>query len=91
MWTLVQHSRWVRDEDRDFEKSLEIRRVTRKSDIEVVRKAGGVLFEEYKDAMQAEEEWPFLQGENAYGVMGTFSDKKIDGHGVYIPVRIAVG
>jgi hypothetical protein len=88
-WTVVQHSGFGYAEDPTFEHGLEERQVSTRREQDRVERAGGVLFDGYCEAedfaMSA-----MYPGEGA-GLMpraaGTFSENKVDGLRVYVPVR----
>lgn len=85
-YTLVQHSGFGYAEKPGFEKGLEIRTLNRLSERNLVQRVGGVIYENYHDARDAEEELMYPEG---YGgiypsFQGAFSDKMIDG------LRIAI-
>lgn len=93
-WTLVQHSGFGYNGDSTFERGLEVRQIRNPVDIKLVENSGGVLFESYSEADSVAEDWMYPDDGNSSLVpaaMGEFSDQKIDGLRIYIPVRMIVG
>jgi hypothetical protein len=84
MWTLVRHSGFMKP---GFERAVEEAAVTRKGDVEKIRKAGGLLFEDYTEASTREysENYP-PEVEGFYPhVRGRFTNLKIGGRALYVP------
>jgi hypothetical protein len=87
MWTLVQHSAYGYKQDLMFNKAVEDRHLSLDSEVAKVKSAGGVLFDNYNDAVDAAEAAnypPEVSGMIAR-VRGKFSRKQIDGLCIYIP------
>jgi len=89
LYTLVQHSGFGYAGKPGFKQAVEMRMLTRKGQIEKVRKAGGMLFDSYAAASDAAdtENYP----EEVQGLYprarGTFARFVVDGLHVYIPSR----
>lgn len=84
-WTVVQHSGAGYGGNQGFAQALEVRSLATKKEQEVVLKAGGKLFDSWKEANDYEEKIN-LGGEGIYPqAPGTFAEVLIDGLKVYIP------
>lgn len=85
-WTLVQHSGFGFGYKLQFRLAVE-ERIVEGPDIERVRKAGGVLFETYEEAMGAEELENYPPGVEGLipRVRGTFHRNKVKGLAIYLP------
>ena len=85
-WTAVQHSGMGYKGDTAWAKALEARQLNTLTEQQVVLKAGGKLFDSWKEAEDYCEEQNYGTGESIYcNVPGTFSDQMIDGLKIYIP------
>ena len=91
-WTLVQHSGYGYGEKEGFRRGVEIRSLSTVGEVRIVQKAGGVVFDSYDDAMEAEESENYPPGTVGMypNAQGQFSDKIIDDLRIYIPKRNAV-
>lgn len=85
MYTLVQHSAWVANQDPTFEKALESRKITA-AQAEKVVKAGGEVFADYMEAedFADREQYPASNTGLIPRVEGTFSRTVVDGAPVYV-------
>lgn len=93
-WTLVQHSGFGYGGNPQFSKAVESRPVRTAGEERLVTQAGGILLGSYTEA----EELAFsvnYPDEDYAGLIpdarGAFSDRKVDGLRVYIPVRQVTG
>lgn len=90
-YTLVQHSGYGYGQKPGFEKGLEVRSLTSQKEINLVKKVGGMLFDTYAEASEAEMRMQYPPGHlpnNFYpGFLGSFSDKEIDGLKIAITLR----
>jgi hypothetical protein len=94
-FTLVQHSGFGYGGKEGFAHGVEERTIDNKRDEEKVIKAGGLIFEDYMEAVEFEEKVNGISDPASTSLYpqakGTFSDKEIDGLKIYIPVREAIG
>lgn len=87
-WTVVQHSGYGYGFKPEFEHGLESRVLESKEEVELVRKEGGCLFDNYGEAEEfaLNESYPetgeFYLIPNA---PGSFSNKEIDELAIYLP------
>lgn len=84
-YTLVQHSLFTFGGHSEFRHTVETKSVTPEQAPQVL-KAGGTLFESFKEALRVSEteNYPSNAG-TAPRCQGTFSGMKIDGLRVYVP------
>jgi|tagenome__1003787_1003787.scaffolds.fasta_scaffold20677639_2 hypothetical protein len=91
-WTLVQHSAYGYAEKPGWEKAVETRQITTDAELKRVKSAGGFVFASYNEADDQEykSNYPKGAGETLTypEVLGTFSDKELDGLRIYIPASI---
>jgi len=87
VWTLVQHS-GVKS-DPKFRFGVEEAAVTRAGDVDKIRKAGGLLFDNYADAASAAFNENYRPGGKGLypRVRGSFSTLRIGHRDLYIPVK----
>lgn len=87
-YTLVQHSGFGYAHKEAFRLAVESREVSGK-DIERVKKVGGVLFDTYGEAMDAEDRENYPPGVEGIcpKVRGTFHHSVVDGLAIYLPDR----
>lgn len=94
-WTIVQHSGAGYGGKEGFAHAVEERTIDNKRDENMVLKAGGLIFEDYMEAVEFEEKANGITDPDHVGIYpkakGTFSDKEIDGLKIYIPVREVIG
>ncbi len=92
-YTVVRHSGYGYAGKEGFAQGLEVRSIDKKSEINLVEKVGGLLFDTWKDADDFTDQACFPEGyEGMYPIaQGTFSSRCIDELQIYIPVRKAVG
>ena len=100
-YTVVQHSGFGYGSDPQFQHGLESRSVLTKAERERVTKAGGLLFDTYTEAEDFAADAMYGTFKDDPGntrtfdltprAKGTFSDKKVDGLRIYIPVREVTG
>lgn len=85
-YTLVQHSAAVRAGDETFSLSVELRSIFGKQILDVA-KAGGLIFNSYAEAAEAEEEENYPPGVEGMvpRVVGSFSEVMVDRMPVYVP------
>lgn len=91
-WTLVQHSGYGYAEKPGFMQALEIRSLANRAERNLVERVGGVVFEDYGSARDAEEalNYPheFKTPADIYPRFeGTFSPKMIDGLRIALPLN----
>jgi hypothetical protein len=86
-YTLVQHSAGVAGHSM-FQQAVELRSITEKQ-AKAVLKAGGVVFETYNEALDAEEanNYPPDLAGLVPKAPGTFSEFKVYGSPVYLPAK----
>lgn len=91
-YTLVQHSGYGYGHKPAFKQGLEVRSVTLKSDLNKIVKVGGIVFDTWQEASDAEERLSYPEGyEGMLPIFrGTFSDHEIDGLRIAIPLRVVV-
>lgn len=91
--TIVQHSGFGYAGKPGFEFGLETRILHTKAELAIVRKADGLVFNNYNEAEDFCEEamYPSDNPGLVPTAKGTFSDKEIDGLRIYVPVRKVVG
>ena len=87
-FTLVQHSAALRG-DPCFTAAVELAHLHNQTEVDRVKKAGGVVYNSYKDATDAEyyENYPPEVGGLIARVRGTFSKYKLDGSKIYVPAK----
>jgi hypothetical protein len=94
-WTIVQHSAAGYGGNLAFALGVEERGIESQADENMILKAGGVVFDDYLDAVKFEEKVNGItdpEHDSLYpNAKGTFSDKLYDGLKIYIPVREIVG
>ena len=85
-YTLVQHSGFVVGGKLSFENAVELRSLY-SFEARQVEEAGGLLFETYSEASEAElrENYPPEVPGLIPRVSGGFSNKKVQGQAIYIP------
>jgi hypothetical protein len=88
-YTLVQHSAGVLG-DPMFLNAVELRSITEKQAAAVL-KAGGVVYETYDEARDAEEAYNYPPDVTVLipKAQGTFSEFKVYGSPVYLPAMLA--
>jgi hypothetical protein len=87
-YTLVQHSAWTVKRDPCFESAVELASLEYQRQIDAVNRAGGLLFDSYKEASDAEyrENYPDADEQGLIpGVRGTFATYALQGRRVYVP------
>jgi hypothetical protein len=88
-WTLVQHSAYGYAGDTTFKRGVEMQGIDTKAALLRVQKAGGMVFDSYDAASEAEynENYP----DNVKGIVpkasGSFSSHKVNGLAIYIPAK----
>jgi hypothetical protein len=91
-WTLVQHSAFGYQKKPGWDKGVEMCQIMFERELLDVTNEGGMIFESYEDADDAEmkENYPEGTGKSIMYpcVNGTFSDKMIDGLRIYIPAKV---
>jgi len=87
LWTLVQHSGYGNAGNVTFCRAVELRRLYTPREVNLVRRAGGVLLASYDDAAFAEmaANYPGEVKGLVPRVRGGFSTTKIDGLRIYVP------
>ena len=87
LWTVVQHSGCGYGDKPGFRKGLEERCVTKKSEKNMIIKAGGIYFKTYKEASKycMKEQYPPEAGMYPRAP-GKFSHKTLDDLRIYIPL-----
>jgi hypothetical protein len=87
-WTLVQHSGVETGHD-EFAHGTEVRRIINRTEYNLVKKVGGLLFESYGAAIVASDEENYPHGHAGWlpRVPGLFSADTIDGSRIYLPGR----
>jgi hypothetical protein len=102
-WTIVQHSGYGYAGKPGFEHAVETRMLATVAEQRRAKKAGGLLFDSWKEAEDFAEganhppdhEEIALKGELLSGLhpaaKGTFSKLLVDGLAIYIPVREVTG
>lgn len=88
-WTLVQHSGYGYAGKPGFKQGLEPRSVTRKVQADLVRREGGLLFDNYMEANEMAHNLQYPEGYDGMYPMfrGTFSTHVIDDLKIAIPLR----
>jgi hypothetical protein len=83
-YTLVKHS--AASTHPSFKRAVELRSITAKQ-AEAVVKAGGLIFNSYAEAQDAEMEKNYPPSVKGLipSVAGSFSSIKVDGYPVYVP------
>lgn len=98
-WTVVQHSAKGYANDSTFKHGLETRSLRRKDGVDKVRRAGGVIFDTYKEAVDYafEEMYRNVNWVHEHftdGLVpkapGAFSSHTVDGLKIYVPVENAL-
>lgn len=88
-WTVVQHSGFGYAQKPGFEKAVEVRNLTTVGEMRKVEKAGGVVFDNYREADDFCDSENFPEGVPGVplypSVRGTFSFTEIDGLRIYVP------
>lgn len=85
-WTLVQHSGFGYGGKSEFAKAVEVRNICSRSMENRVRKAGGMIFESYLAASDAEDKINGVTGDRPFlQAAGRFSDERLDNLPIYIP------
>jgi len=86
VFTLVQHSGWTSAGKWDFKNAVELRTLSGTS-AESIREAGGLIFDTYSEASDAEfnENYPPVLKGMIPRVNGSFSNKEVQGQKIYIP------
>lgn len=87
-WTVVQHTGFVRGGDSSFQRSIESRALTNRTEERKVEAAGGVLFDGYTEAED------FCEAENYQAdngglvplAPGTFSMVRLEDCPIYVPL-----
>jgi len=92
-WTLVQHSGYGYAGKPGFMQALEVRSLSSRAERNRVERVGGVVFEDYGEARDAEETLnyphPFKTPADIYPrFQGTFSEKMVDGLRIAIPAHL---
>jgi hypothetical protein len=89
-WTVVQHSGYGYAEKEGFKQATEVRKITNKTELKLVEKVGGLVFDNYLMADEYTERanYPAANGGLHPRASGTFSDKTIDGLRIYLPVVV---
>ncbi|WP_188187537.1 hypothetical protein [Nonomuraea sp. SYSU D8015] len=89
MWTLVQHSAYGWDRKEGFRHMVETRSVLDRVQQREIERLGGLLFESYTDADEAEYRENYPEGADllAGKVRGTFAEYNLDGLKLYIPAK----
>lgn len=92
MYTLVQHSGFGYAAKPAFRQAVEMRMLTRKDELGRVAKAGGLVFNSYGAASDAEEKENYPADVTGLYpcAKGRFSRLKIDGLAIYIPAKQTV-
>jgi hypothetical protein len=94
-WTLVQHSAYGYGEKPGWEKAVETRQITTPAELKRVQDAGGMIFDSYGEAddQEMKSNYPEGTGDKIMypSVLGTFSDKQLDGLKIYVPARQVIG
>ena len=99
-WTLVQHSGFGYEEKPGWDKAVETRQITTAEELKRVESVGGLIFDSYGEADKQMYASNYPQGVEIEGkdfrltypeVLGTFSDKELDGLRIYIPMRAVIG
>lgn len=88
-WTLVQHSGYGFGGDTQFIRAVEIASIETKKEIDTIEKLGGLIFDSYIDADEAEyaENYPDPNDQSIIpNCRGTFARAKISGLKIYIPL-----
>ena len=90
MYTLVQHSGFVVSGKIDFKYAVELRCMGSKEEVKKVQEAGGLLFGTYSGASQREfkENYPPDVHGMIPRVSGSFSQSKVQGQKIYIPINL---
>lgn len=90
-YTVVQHSGFGYADKPGFEHGLEPRRITAR-EARAVERAGGLVFEGYREADDFCEAAMYPEGAGLLpAARGTFAELRVDELRVYIPVREVVG
>ncbi len=61
-YTLVRHSAWCRKEDEQFQQAVEEYHITTKKELMLVAEYGGLIFNIYREASQAEDKINYPEG-----------------------------
>lgn len=92
LWTVVQHSGYGYAGKEGFARAVETRSVRTLTEKRLVESAGGLLFGTYVEASNFADNANYPEDAGLYPrVRGSFSEKKVDGLRVYIPVREVTG
>lgn len=91
-YTIVQHSAWGYRGDPGFKQGLETREITSRSEKNIVERVGGMVFEDYSKAEDTALELSYPPANTGLypTFQGSFSNKKIDGLAIAIPLRQVV-
>lgn len=91
-YTLVQHSGYGYADKPGFKRGVESRGIDTAKERDLVKRVGGILVDTHSEVDALEEQVNFPPGTGIYpNAQGTFSDKKVDGLRIYIPVTAVVG
>lgn len=92
-YTVVQHSGFGYNDDPQFEKGLEPRKIPNKKSHDAIVKAGGLVLPGYGEADDFCDTAAYPKGTEGLipNAQGTFADLQVDGLKVYVPVRQVVG
>jgi hypothetical protein len=88
-YTVVRHSGYGYGHSTDFMRGLETRGVATAAEAEQIRRAGGIIFATYAEAVRYEETAPYPPGHEGLipRAPGTFSTVMVDGLAVYLPPK----
>ena len=86
-WTVVQHSGFAYAGNQEFITGLEEASLNTDAEVNRVKQAGGIVFDNYSMAMDyaEKESYPEEYGGLLPLAPGTFSRSQIDGRRIYIP------
>lgn len=88
-YTLVRHSAWTVKRDPCFEHAVELASLDYQRQIDAVKRAGGVLFDSYQAAADAEYRANYPEDAGDMGIIphvrGTFARAALSGRRVYVP------
>jgi hypothetical protein len=87
-WTIVQHSGFGYAGKETFRHATETRKLSNKTELKAVQKAGGLVFDSYAEAEDFSDRANYPIGYQGIvpNARGTFSVREIDGLAVYIPL-----
>lgn len=91
-WTLVQHSGYGYAEKPGFQQAVETRNLATRAEANLVNRVGGVIYADYNEAEDAAMELNYPHDFNGPAdiypqFQGTFSEKRIDGLRIAVPLR----